>query len=58
MIVHAGPNSQSGGCQLGFLRFVYQLPISVSRPPAPPRTTAQAMAAMAYPFMGMRPPGW
>src|SRR3989344_2441472 len=46
MIVQAGPNSQSGGCQLGFLRFLYQAPISVSSPPAPPRMTAQAIAAM------------
>lgn len=34
MVVHTGPNTQSGGCQLGFDRRWYQLPISVAHMPA------------------------
>ena len=41
MSVQAGPKSQSGGCQVGLTRFLYQGPMVVNTPPAPPRMTAQ-----------------
>jgi hypothetical protein len=44
MSVHAGPNSQSGGCHHGLLRDWYQGPSSVVIAPIPPIACAMTNA--------------